>query len=103
MIAARRNPASRLRRATGGLFTLLFGWVFLYFLLPGIVANLAAAGWTLSACEVLSSGVARQESSDGADQPQRTLYRLNGGVCVRHCGRRALPRVAANRGMRASS
>ena len=75
MIALRRNPSSRGRRAGGGLFLLLFGGVFLYFLVPEIVANVAAARWTPSSCTILSSGVSRDDVRD--DGRERTLYRLD--------------------------
>jgi hypothetical protein len=79
IVNARRNPSGRWRRAGGGLFLLSFGGIFLYFLAPEIIANIAAAHWTLSSCTILSSGVMSQESRDtGESQPrQETLYRLN--------------------------
>jgi hypothetical protein len=43
MIARRGNPSSRWQRVGGALFALSFGGIFLYFLVPEIVANLAAA------------------------------------------------------------
>jgi len=77
MIAARRNPPSRWRRAGGAVFLLLFGGIFLYFLVPEIAANLAAARWTLRSCRILSSGVGTDDVRDGDDPQVRTLYRLN--------------------------
>ena len=78
-VNARRNPSGRWRRVGGGLFLLSFGGIFLYFLVPEIVANIAAAHWTLSSCRILSSGVLSQESRDAEDSQRRqeTLYRLN--------------------------
>ena len=54
---------------------MLFGGVFLYFLVPEILANLTAANWTLTSCRILSSRVATQESRDGGDH--QTLYRVD--------------------------
>jgi hypothetical protein len=75
MVAALRDPTSRWRRVGGGVFLLLFGGIFLYFLVPEIRANLAAAHWTPTSCTILSSAVATEESRDGDER--RTLYRLN--------------------------
>jgi hypothetical protein len=75
MTSARRHPSSRWRRGGGGLFLVLFGGVFLYFLVPEILANLAAASWTPASCTILSSGVTTQESRDGEER--QTLYRVD--------------------------
>jgi hypothetical protein len=48
----------------GGVLTLSFGGIFLYFLVPEIVANLAAVRWTRSACRILSRSVRSEESID---------------------------------------
>lgn len=73
MEQARRHPASRWRRAGGGVALLLFGGVFLYFLVPEILANLTAVDWTLTSCRILSSRVATQESRDGGDHQTSTF------------------------------
>ena len=75
MIPARGNLYSRWQRTGGGLFALAFGGIFLYFLVPEILAHLAAARWTPASCTILSSGVKRDESRDGAEQ--RELYRFD--------------------------
>ena len=77
MLGARRNLRSRWQRLGGGVLTLVFGGIFLYFLVPDIVANLAAARWTLSSCRILASSVGSERLIDQPDEPQRTLYRLN--------------------------
>ena len=61
MNSAQTKPPSRWRRVGGALLLLLFGGIFLYFLVPEIARNLAAAGWDSVFCIVLSSGIARGE------------------------------------------
>lgn len=67
--------SSRWQRAGGGVFLVLFGGTFLFFLVPEIVANLAAAKWIETPCTILSSDVATQISRDG--EYQATLYRAD--------------------------
>ena len=90
MLAA-RNPPSRLRRLGGGLLVTAFGGLFLYFLLPEILSNLAAANWTLTPCTILSSRVGSEETHDGDER--RTLYRLD----VRYSYRSATGRRESTR------
>lgn len=75
MVTASRNQSSRLRRVGGGLFLVLFGGIFLYFLAPEIVANVAAAGWNTTSCSILSSRVATEESQHAGER--ETLYRVD--------------------------
>jgi hypothetical protein len=63
------------RQLGGGLLLLLFGGGFLYFLVPEIAANFAAAHWTLTPCTILSSRVKSRDLPD--TEERRTLYRLD--------------------------
>lgn len=74
MVTARRHPSSPARRVGGGLFLVLFGGVFLYFLVPEIWANLSAANWRETSCTILSSRVGTEESGTGEERT--TLYRV---------------------------
>jgi hypothetical protein len=71
---AARNLLPRWRRVGGGLFLVLFGATFLYFLVPEILANLAAANWTATSCRILSSGIMTQEPRDSEEGD--ILYRV---------------------------
>jgi hypothetical protein len=66
--------SSPARRLGGSLALLVFGGVFLWWLVPEILANLRAARWTAATCTILSSDVETQESRD--DDTQNALYRL---------------------------
>lgn len=65
--------ASPTRRALGSLFCIAFGGVFLWFMVPEIAANLAAANWTESTCTIVSSGTGTQRPTEPAGEP---LYRV---------------------------
>ncbi|MGH7470518.1 MAG: DUF3592 domain-containing protein [Longimicrobiales bacterium] len=54
----------RWRRLAGSLFLLLFGAVFLYFMVPEIRSNFAALNWTSTSCTILSSGMDTQAHRD---------------------------------------
>jgi hypothetical protein len=74
MNAPYRHLYGRGQRAGGAVFLTLFGGLFLYFMLPEIVASLTAANWTPATCTILSSAVGRQRSTDR--EALDTLYRL---------------------------
>lgn len=73
-LPAYRDPASQWRGAAGGLVLVMFGGVFLYFLVPEIWASLTASRWAATPCTILSSRVETAESGEGIDR--QTLYRL---------------------------
>ena len=75
MMSAKGQPPSRMRQIAGGLFVTLFGGVFLYFLVPEIVQNLAAANWLRSSCTILSATIATDETND--DGERRELYKAD--------------------------
>lgn len=74
MKQAAARPQSRGRLLGGSLLFMLFGGVFLYFLLPEILLNFNAARWNHATCTILSARVAQQESRE--DGVSRTLYRV---------------------------
>jgi hypothetical protein len=65
--------ASPARRTLGALFSIAFGGVFLYFMLPEIVANLAAAKWSEGSCTIVTSAAGTQRPTEPAGE---TLYRV---------------------------
>jgi hypothetical protein len=65
--------ASPWRRALGALFSIAFGGVFLWFMLPEIVANLAAARWSEGSCTIVTSAAGTQAPTEPAGE---TLYRV---------------------------
>jgi len=59
----------------GSLLFILFGGIFLYFLIPEIFLNFRAARWNAATCTILSARIAEQESRE--DGESRTLYRVD--------------------------
>ena len=76
-IPARLHLSSRWQRAGGALFMILFGGVFLYFLVPELLANFASARWTQTSCTVLSSAADRERQITHDVTASETLYRTS--------------------------
>lgn len=68
------HPSPRWRQVGGALCLALFGGTFLYFLVPEILANLAAANWNAASCRILSSGIMTQEPRNSEEGD--ILYRV---------------------------
>jgi hypothetical protein len=65
------------RRAGGALFLIVFGGVFLYFLVPEVVANFASARWTQRSCTILSSAADRERQITHDTTANEMLYRTS--------------------------
>lgn len=75
------------RQVPGALFLVAFGGVFLYFLMPEIIANFASVHWMQTSCTILSSGADRDRTVRSDPHAQETVYRVNVRYSYRVGGR----------------